>query len=76
MAGGEHELIGIWMLGPAVIVPEATRLGSGEVGRDIERCVSQRTAEMARLGIIAEQRQGHAGHVPDIFKLLPLRRQL
>ena len=36
--------------------------------RHVVRRVGQRPAEMAGLRIVAEQHQGHAGHVPDVFE--------
>src|SRR5262245_16662458 len=60
------------MLRPAVVVAEATRIGSGKVGCNIEWRVSHRAAKMSRLRIIAEQGQRHASHESDIGQLLPL----
>src|SRR4030095_3234327 len=54
VAGGQHELIRIWMLRPAVIKTETTLLWPGEMGDDIERGIGERSTEVSCLRIIAE----------------------
>jgi hypothetical protein len=39
---------------------------------DVERRIRQRAAEMPGLRVVAEQREGHTGHVADVFQSLPL----
>ena len=63
-----HELVAKGMLGAAIIVTQSAPLRPDQMGSDIERRVSQRPAEMAGLGIVAQHDQGHAGHEADIFQ--------
>ena len=68
----QHELVAVRMLGAPVVVAEPAELGPGQVRRDVERRVGQRAAEMPGLGIVAEQGEGHAGHVADVFQAAPV----
>ena len=70
MSGGHHEFVAVGMLGPAVVVAQAAQFRPRQVQRHVVRRVRQRPAEMAGLGIVAEQDQRHAGHVSDIFEIL------
>ena len=72
MAAGEHEFVAEGMLRAAVVVAHSAQLRPGQVRRHVVGSTRQRTAEMPRLGIISEQHQGHAGHVPDVFHSLLL----
>src|SRR5215510_3492410 len=60
------------MLGAPVVIAEPAQLRPNQVRRDVEWRVGQRAAEMPGLGIVAEQREGHAGHVADVFQAAPL----
>ena len=72
MAASEHELVAIGMLGPAIVVAQATELGTGEMHRYVIGRVGQRTAEMPGLGIIAQQHERHAGHEADVLETLAI----
>ena len=77
MPTGEHEFVTEGMLWPAVVVAQPAELRPGQMRSDIVGRVRQRPAKMSGLGIIAEQHQGHTGHIPDVFEPLPVvcRRQ-
>ena len=49
VAGGEHEFVGIRVLGPAIVVVQATAPGADQMRGDVERRVGQRPAEVAGL---------------------------
>ena len=68
MAAGEHELVAIGVLGTAIVVAQAAEVGPGQVHGDVVGRVGERPAEMAGLGIVAEQDQRHAGHEADVFQ--------
>ena len=70
MAGGEHELVAVGMLRPAVVVAQAAELRPGQVHRDVVRRIGERPAEVAGLRVIPEQGQGHARHEPDVLEPL------
>src|SRR5579863_887334 len=55
------------MLGTAVVVAHSTQLRPSQMRRHVVRGARQRPAKVPRLGVIPEQHQGHAGHVPDVF---------
>ena len=76
VAAGEHELVAEGMLGAAIVVAQATELGSGEVRGDVEGRVGEGSAEVPGLRVVAEQHQGHAGHVPDVFETFPAERHV
>src|SRR5262245_28236059 len=71
MSRRQHELVTVRMLGAPVVVAERAQLGPDQMRRDVERRVGQRAAEMPGLGIVAEQGEGHAGHVADVFQTAP-----
>jgi hypothetical protein len=68
----EHEFVAEGMFGLAVVIAQPSQLRPGQMERDVIGCVGQRPAKMARLGIVPEQHQGHAGHIPDVLKALVL----
>ena len=72
MAGGQHESIGVRMLGTAVVEAKPAGGRSRQMSRDIEWCVGHRTTKVSGLRVIAEQRQRHARHEADIGQLFPL----
>ena len=76
VAARQHELVAEGMLRAPVIVTQSAQFRSGKMRRDVEGRVRQRAAEMARLGIIPQQHQGHAGHVPDVFQAFPAERHI
>ena len=67
MPGSHQEFIGVWMLGPAVIVAQAAQIRSRQVHRHVVRRVGQRPAEVAGLRVVAQQHQRHAGQKAGIF---------
>ena len=67
---GEHEFVTEWMLGTTVVIAQPTEFWPCQMGRHVVRRIRQRPAKMSCLGIIPEQHQGHAGHVPDVLKAL------
>ena len=75
MAAGEHELVAEGMLGAAIVVAQAAEFGPGEMGGHVKGRIGQRSAEMTGLRIVAEQHQGHAGHVPDVFQAFAVKRR-
>ena len=64
------------MLGPAIVVAQAAEFGTGKMHRDVVGRVGQRSAEMAGLGVVAEQHQRHAGHEADVFQTLAVVGQV
>ena len=70
VACGEHELVAVGMLRAPVVVAKPAELGAGQVHGDVVRRVGERAAEVAGLGVVAEQRQRHARHEPDVFEPL------
>src|SRR5215469_14929856 len=76
MAAGQHELVAVRMFGSSIVVAETAQFGAHEVRRHIERRVRQRPAEVPGLRVVAEQREGHAGHEADVFQSLPLVRSI
>ena len=47
----------------------------GKMRDDVERRVGQRPAKVARLGVVAEEDERHAGHEADVFHALLVARQ-
>jgi hypothetical protein len=76
VAAGEHELVAEGMLRTAIVVAEAAEFGSGEMRGDIEGRVGEGSAEVAGLGVVAEEHEGHAGHVPDVFETFAAKRHV
>jgi hypothetical protein len=74
VAGGEHEFVGVGVLGAAVIVAKAARLGAGQMDGDVIGSVGERSAEVPGLRIVAEQGEGHTRHEPDVFQIWVIRR--
>ena len=68
VSGGEHELVAVGMLRPAIVVAQAAKLRPGQVHRDVVRRIGERPAKVARLSVIPEQGQGHACHEPDVLE--------
>jgi hypothetical protein len=68
VARRQHELVGVRMLRPAVIVTESAVFRTGQMRRNIVRCVGERSAEMPGLRVISQQHQGHAGHVSNVVE--------
>ena len=75
MAGGEHELIAVGVFRTPVVVAEAAEFRTHQVRGHIVRRVGQRTTKMAGLRVIAEQDQGHARHIADVFQALAVVRR-
>ena len=61
VASGEHEPVGIRMLGSAVVISQATQIRADEVACHSVWCVGERAAEVSGLGIVAEKHQCHGG---------------
>ena len=55
VAAREHKAVGVGMLGAAVVKAQAAQFGAREVGRHGVGRVRQRPAEVAGLGIVAQQ---------------------
>ena len=66
----QHEFVAERMFGLAVVIAQATELRPGQMDRDVVWCVGQRPTKMPCLGIVPEQHQGHAGHVPNVLNTL------
>ena len=54
VAAGEHEPVGVWMLGSAVVISETAEVGPDEVRRYGVGRVGERSAEVSGLGVVAE----------------------
>ena len=76
VAGRQHELVGVRVLLPPVVEAQAARGRSRQMRGHVERRVGERSAEVSGLRVVTEQHQRHAGHVPDVFESLTLRRHL
>ncbi len=75
MAGREHEFIAVRVFRPAVIVTESAVFRPDQMGRNVIRCVGQRSAEMPGLRVISQQHQGHAGHVSNVVEQRIVRQR-
>ena len=73
VAGRQHELVGVGVLRSPVVEAQAARGRTRQMGGHVEGRVRGRPAEVPGLRVVPEQRQRHAGHVPDVFESLPLR---
>ena len=69
---GEHELVGVGVLGPPIVEPQSAQLRAGEMHGDVVRGVCQRPAEMSCLRVVPEQHEGHARHEPHVFHPLAI----
>ena len=68
----QHEAVAIRMLRPSVVVSQRPVLRAAQVQRHVVRRIGQRPAEVPRLGVIAQQHQGHGGYEPNVFQSVPV----
>ena len=64
---GQHEAVAKRVLGPAIVISQRAVLGSAEMQGHVVWRIGQRPAEVAGLGVVAQQHQRHRGHEPNVF---------
>ena len=77
MPAGEHELVAVGMLRPAIVEPQSAERRARQVRGHVVRRIGQRPAEVPGLRVVAEQDQCHRCQEADILQALPVvgRRQ-
>ena len=72
VAAGEHEAVGVGMLGAAVVVSQPAQLRAYQVGGDCVGRIGERPAEVSRLGVVAQQNERHRREKADVFDAPPV----